>query len=940
MRNLLGLSWLVWLLCGVPALAAESTQNYMREAQEFRGARVAEIEFKGDELPESAQSRFRALRNRAFSPAEIRALLIWLHENGVDSLIDVSVQSSAGGVRLVVFSRQKSKIREVQFEGNASVSSNTLLPVISLKDGHDLDNEALGDSLQKISLFYSKQGYLATEVKHSFDPQTGVLKFHITEGEPTLLSRLDITPLTSVERKELRQRYEKEIRDIFGLKVGERIQRDRVLEGIQAVKDWLRDHDFLMARDPVLEYRVDENGQVGLFLNIQYGPRIRYGFRGNVQFSYRELTSLVGEVKEVASGSDYLAAVRRRVLEAYREIGFANAQITTLVREEPEKGIRYITLVVNEGTKIKVRKLTIEGVYSMTPAETQKKYKSLASRLVQRDYFDEAGFNRGGELFADYLKSQGYLSAKMEFAKFDFNQDRSRVDVFLLFNEGIQTRVADIKLTGIRSFTEPKILEMLSIKQGEPFDIFAFERGLIQLKERYGEIGNLSAQILNEGDELVKYSRDNSQVSIHIEVDEGPVFNVGDIIVRGNQQTHARVVLRELPFITNDVLTTSLLSEAEDNIRKLNLFSSVIVRPIDKPGVDNAKDILILVEESTPGSFDIVPGFRNDLGLRLGFEFGYQNIGGWNRSVNASAVFNRRTEDYRFPEYNFSLGFREPYLANWPVTFTSSLTLFKRQFVSFDADVNRATMGVKRDLTRYLSGLLEYSYEKIKIANIRNSAYQPEDARTSFIGSVTPGFIFDSRNDRFNPYKGLNSVNRFEVASQLFGSGAQVGYYRFTTFNSTYFRLFEDLVLALAMNVGWERSNILNQPIPIFKLFRLGGLGSIRGMTEDALEVETRKNINGILGFVNYRAELRIPLVGNVGTAVFLDAGNLMVDRFILSPGFLRSSAGTGLRYNTPVGPVVLDFAWRLQGNDTVGDTTIQNGGSDRFKVHFSIGAF
>jgi outer membrane protein insertion porin family len=404
------------------------------------------------------------------------------------------------------------------------------------------------------------------------------------------------------------------------------------------------------------------------------------------------------------------------------------------------------------------------------------------------------------------------------------------------------------------------------------------------------------------------------------------------------------VILRELPFISGDVLTAPLLNEAEDNLKKLELFSTWSVRPMDRPGEEDVKDILILVEESAAGNFDIVPGFRNDLGLRLGFEFGYKNLGGWNRSVNARAVFNRRLESYRFPEYNFSLGFREPYLANWPVALTSNLSLFKRQFPSFDAAVNRLTVGVKRDLTNILSGLVEYSLEKVKISDVRGDKYEPEDARTDYIGSITPGFIIDSRNDLFNPTKGINSVNRFEVASQFFGSEAEIGYYRLTTANSAYFRLWDNWVLASAVNIGWERSNVKDKPIPVFKLFRLGGLGSIRGLPEDSLEVETEKSIAGVLGFVNYRTELRIPISGNFGTAVFIDAGNLIIDRFKFSTATstsrLRSSVGTGLRYNTPVGPVVLDFAWRLQKDDQVGDTTLDKAGDNRYRIHFSIGVF
>jgi outer membrane protein insertion porin family len=912
----------------------------LSQMDRIKGDKILDIQFIGEAPPPFFKEKVLSLKRRNFSLTEVRTLLVWLNESGFDSGLKIEAKQERGGVVLLISASQKSKINQIKFVGNSAIDSVQLLPLTQLSEGYEFEKEVVEDAVKKISLNYSRLGYLATDVRYSFDQGTGVITFTIVEGEPTLLSSLEVTPITSIERKELRDRYESELLHAFGLRVGDRIEREKVLDGIQAVKDWLREHDFLLAKDPTLDYRVQDDGKVGLVLNIQYGTRIRYGFRGNQQFSYRELMALVGEVREISSGSDYLSAVRRRVLEAYREIGFANAQITTLVREDSQRGIRHISLIVSERNKIRINKVSIEGIYSLSEEDAVKKFRALASRLVQRNYFHESGVNQGADLFAEYLKSQGFLSAKIEFVKFDFNEDKSKVDVSLLFSEGIQTKVQEITLKNERSLTKQEISEVLGVKEGEPFNIFSFERGIILLREKYQSLGLLSAQIVNEGSEnFVRYSKDNSQVYLNLEVEEGPVFKVGEIIVKGNKKTHARVVVRELPFIAEDILTSPLLAEAEDNLRKLNLFSSVIVRPIDRPGTVDIKDILILVDELEPGSFDIVPGYRNDLGLRLGFELGYQNLGGWNRSINARAVFNRRTEGYRFPEYNFSIGFREPYLANWPVAFTTNLTLFNRQFSKFDANVNRITVGVKRDLTRILSGLLEYSYEKIRISNAQ-LPYQLSENRTDFIGSLTPGFIIDSRNDRFNPSKGVNSSNRFEVASRFFGSDSKVGFYRFTSYNSSYFRVLEDMILALAFNLGWQRSNVIGQPIPTFKLFRLGGIGSIRGFSEDALEVETSRNINGILGLINTRAEVRIPLSGSVGTALFIDAGNLMVDRFSFSPSRLRSAIGTGLRYNTPVGPVVLDFAWRLQSNDEVGDTKVPDVGQDRFKIHFSIGAF
>jgi outer membrane protein insertion porin family len=935
------------LICALlhsPAIAAESDGplGNIDSVRQLRGTRVAEVEFSGDKLSDVLKARFEALRGKPFQPTALRALLIWAHENGGDFLIRVDSKESRGSLRLEVKVQQKKKITAVKFEGNSAMIETALEPIVELKEGSEYEREAVASAAQRLTIYYSKQGYLFTEVKSEFN--SGVLTFRINEGEPTLLDSFGLSPLVNVERRDLRGRYERELTEAFGLKVGNRIQRDRVLEGIQAVKDWLRDHDFLMAKDPSLEYRVDESGKVGLFLNIEYGPRIRFGFRGNTQFSYRELMVLVGEIKEVASGNEYLAAVRRRIMDAYKEIGLANAEINTLIKEDPARGIRYVSLLINEGSKIRLERINIEGVYSMEEKDAVKEFKSVATRLVQRDFYDEEGITKAAALFAEKLQSRGYLSAKLEYLKTDFNAERTKVSLTLLYTEGIQTSVQEVRLAGISAFSREEVLKMLTVEEGKPFDIFSFEKGVNTLKEAYQEIGHLSAQVVNEAsDSIVKYSRDNSGVILHVEVDEGPTFTVGDVLVRGNDKTHARVVLREMPFISGDVLTGPLLTEAEDNLRKLNIFSSVILRPIDRPGADNIKDILILVEESAPGYFDIVPGFRNDLGLRLGLELGYQNVGGWNRTVTAQAIINRRVQDYRYPEYLFSLGFREPYLANWPVVFTSNLTLFRRQFPHFDADVDRITISVRRDLTRWFSTFLEYNFERNKITNVSLPYDKSTDERTDLIGSFTPGFSVDSRNDRFNPSSGLLSMNRFEVASNYFGSQDSVGFYRFTSFNSAYFKLFDYATLALAMNMGWERSNVAGQPIPTFKLFRTGGIGSIRGYAEDAIEVETSKNVTGTLGLLNYRAELRVPLIGNFGTALFMDAGNLMVDRYSFNPTELKSSAGAGLRYVTPVGPVLLDFAWRLQNESPtlINDGTSDRGNpADRFRVHFAIGAF
>jgi outer membrane protein assembly factor BamA len=475
---------LLLVLAFAPPARAALVTDGQDEVAGIRSQRVSAVEFTGDALPENLRARFRSLVGKDFSPASVRAILLWSHENGVDAFEEVSAAHTPTGVALRVHVSQRRRIAAIVFEGNSTVPTNVLQTESELKEDTEYDPELLKVAAQKITVYYGKIGYLASDVKVTFDPEKRVVRFAISEGEPTLITDVSISPITSIEDKALRERYERELLEAFALGPGDRIQRDKVLDGVNAMKDWLREHDFLLARDPNLEYKVAPNGRVGFHIDVSYGSRIRYGFRGNKQFSYRELSVMVRDVKEVASGSDYLASVRRKVLEAYREIGFANAKITTLVREDPTRGIRYVTLNVDEGEKILVELLDVEGVTSMSREDAQKRIKALGTRLVQRDYLDESGLNRAAQLFAEELRSEGYLSAKMEYVKLDYNEDHTKVRATVLITEGVQTRIAGVEFVGVKAFAKPEMMEIFGLKEGEPFNIFAFEKGLQILKDK------------------------------------------------------------------------------------------------------------------------------------------------------------------------------------------------------------------------------------------------------------------------------------------------------------------------------------------------------------------------------------------------------------------------------------------------------------------------
>jgi outer membrane protein insertion porin family len=134
-----------------------------------------------------------------------------------------------------------------------------------------------------------------------------------------------------------------------------------------------------------------------------------------------------------------------------------------------------------------------------------------------------------------------------------------------------------------------------------------------------------------------------------------------------------------------------------------------------------------------------------------------------------------------------------------------------------------------------------------------------------------------------------------------------------------------------SVRTGFEKSTV-SRPgddsygsIPLIKQFALGGVGSLRGFSEQELNSKN-EIIKGTLSYVNYRSQLDFPISGGLRVGPFLDAANLNVDSF--SFGNLRYGSGFGFHYLTPVGPVNLDWGFKLNPQP----------GEDTNQFYFSIG--
>jgi outer membrane protein assembly factor BamA len=224
------------------------------------------------------------------------------------------------------------------------------------------------------------------------------------------------------------------------------------------------------------------------------------------------------------------------------------------------------------------------------------------------------------------------------------------------------------------------------------------------------------------------------------------------------------------------------------------------------------------------------------------------------------------------------------------------------------------------------------------------------------------GVTWDRRDNAFNATRGtLLSLNAEHVNAYPLerdddpagGAAFKSHFMHYTGRLAAYLRL-NDRGIALATSLRWGFNQQLTDGSQTYpdRLFFLGGVDSLRGFTlwsvvpeEFAQEIlhpnaaippEMRATAESVRlrggdVMINPRAELRIPLSGIWQTALFLDTGNLWVKtRSVLDEFRLRYSAGAGLRIDTPVGPLALDYGINL----------VRRPWEDRGAFHFSIGLF
>jgi outer membrane protein insertion porin family len=846
------------------------------------------------------------------------------------------------------------KLDRVEIDGVTSFSQAEIEGALEIGPGDFVDRGKILKTTENLSNLYHTRGFQSAQVneqvvqKHEHGVTSTILEFQVKEGKATLVSGVQLHLIQEEDPvlKKYWDKIEPELERRIAILPGDRLDQEKIANARRSIQESLNSQEFIGAK--VEEIRTNEGTpptgftkkpDVEKWDNVEFrvdlGDRVTFGFRGNQSIPASGLDALIAEAKVIGLGKDYVDVIRSRFEDEYKSLGFAHVTIQSCPIERPERHERHITYVIDEGSRVTIENVKFDGNLVFTNEDLTDQFLSKGSEALQSGYYVEKDLQKAAQFLIEWMKSRGYLAAKLITISHAFvlkprkMDSEKTADVTVYLYEGEQTIVRKTELIGNQAISSNEVKKILGVSENQPLNLYAFNEGLENLKTAYRNKGYLAVRIANENtDSVVQYAEQNRAADISLEIVEGPKYKVGTVSVEGLVATKEYVVRRELLLKEGEVLEETKLTGSEARLHRLGIFSVITIRATDDPEHEDVKNVKISVQEGTPGLIAGGAGIRNDLGLRVFSQVGYQNLWGENHTLGLSLAANHRFENFNFVEYEAQLAYVWPWFFLGETTFRPTATLTGTQYIDFNAVTAQLALTWDHKLIRKpdLTGLFTYSLERI----IQFGAANATDNQGLRIGSITPSLRLDMRDNPLNPSSGFFMNTSYEISSPYLLSQHDpfpIGYSIFLLRGDYYLPVYKGITWYSSFRTGYERSTesqVVNPgtgqviaesgQIPLIKQFALGGIGSLRGFQDQELNLYTYNIFQA--SFVDYRTELDFPFAGALKIGGFLDAANL------LSPGvtdvaysftrYLNYGAGFALRYQTPVGPVNLDWGFKL----------------------------
>jgi outer membrane protein insertion porin family len=693
------------------------------------------------------------------------------------------------------------------------------------------------------------------------------------------------------------------------------------------------------------DVKIDRSGG-RLVVTVVENPVInQVAFEGNKKAKDEQLKAEVQSKPRGTLSKPTVQADVQRIIEIYHRSGRFDVSVVPKIIELPNNRVNLV-FEIKEGEKTGVKDIRFVGAQAFSQGRLRNVVKTSISNwlsfLQTTDIYDPDRVEADRDLLRRFYLKHGYADVRIISAVGEYDPAKKGFIITFTIDEGPKYHIGTVEvISNVHAVSPDSLRDQLKIHSGDVYNADLVQKTVESMTIAAARRGYAFATVRPRGDR----NFEKRTINLAFIVEEGTRAYIERINIRGNTRTRDYVIRREFDLAEGDAYNRALIDRAERRLKNLDFFKTV--RISTEPG--SAPDRVIVnvdVEEKSTGQFSIAGGYSTADGLIAEVSVAERNLLGRGQFVKIAVQYGERARGVDF-------SFVEPYLLGYRMS--GGIDLYARQnlatdYVSYDTETVGTTLRLGIPLTEHWAFTPNYSIYRQEItlpgnfndctpATVATGAcYTNGEASLAvrselaegpvLVSALGYGLTYNTLDNNKNPTDGILG----QLKQTLAGLGGDVNFIRTTADVRRYQEVIPDVVSIIRLQ-GGHASGWGGESLRMLDHFFMGP-NLVRGFAPAGIgprDLSTSNNQDALGGSLYWGAslELQTPLyflpkeIG-IKVAAFADAGSLWDYQgptfyaptgetlVPLDSSAVRSSAGVGLIWDSPLGPLRFDLAWPI----------------------------
>ncbi|HLU00010.1 MAG TPA: outer membrane protein assembly factor BamA [Burkholderiaceae bacterium] len=710
------------------------------------------------------------------------------------------------------------------------------------------------------------------------------------------------------------------------VKVGDTFTEEQAAEAIQR----------LYSSGLFSDVQIDTSGNV-LVVTVQERPTIAsVTFNGMREFDQAAITN---SLKQVGFGQgrvfdrSMLERAEFEIKQQYLSKGKYGVEINPVITPLPRNRVG-IAFDIFEGDLARIKEINIVGNQAFSEGTLLDQFELTESGIMTwytgTDKYSREKLEGDMERLRSYYLDRGYLEFTAEAPQVTISPDRQDIFITITVHEGEPYTLRNVRLAGELLELEPQLQDLVDVKEGEVFSAAKTNETVRKISEYLGGLGYAFANV-NPNPVL---DRNSHEADLTFYVDPGRRVYVRRIQIGGNTRTRDEVIRREFRQQEAAWYDSGSIRASRDRVDRLGYFNEVEVSTSPVPGSPDQVDVNVDVKEKPTGLINLGVGYGSTDKVMLSAGISQDNIFGSGNTLSLNVNTSKRNR-------TLVVSHTDPYWTDDGISKTTSL--FYRRTEPYDAYDSWG----EYQITAYGGGLnfgvpiTEYdrifsgiSFEHNKLSRLSSNTPRAYRDFVDEYGEGTNSVVFnvgwskDTRDSALAPSKGYYTRLSADFSTM------DLRYYMLHGQHQHYIPLGRSYTLAFNVMADWGKT-YGGKSFPVIKNVYAGGIGTVRGYEGASLgprDIDTNDYLGGSRRLIA-NAQLYLPFPGasrdrTLRWFLFADAGQVSttgggtcyagVNNHVADPCGWKYSAGIGLSWESPLGPLQLSYGRPL--NEKPGD--------------------